>query len=98
MDVLITVLMKTPIYIRSLIIKDKEKIDLQSYLFIISVSLFFSSFFITQNTQKLIFHFTVTWVFKKVKLKVIFHYHIVNPFRSLFFFLLSKYSFQMHWH
>ena len=47
MDVLITVLMKTHIYMRSLIMKDKEKKDLLSYLFVLSVSLFISSFFIT---------------------------------------------------
>ena len=50
MDILITVLMKTPIYMVSLIIKDKEKNNLQSYLFIILVSLLFF-FFILYNTK-----------------------------------------------
>ena len=48
MDVLITVLMKTPIYMGSLIMKEKkEKNDLLSSLFVLLVSLFLSSFFIT---------------------------------------------------
>ena len=46
MDVFITVLMKIPIYMRSLIMKDKDR-DLLSSLFLLSVSLFLSSFFIT---------------------------------------------------
>ena len=48
MGVLITVLMKTPIYMGSLIMKDIEKKDLLSSLFVLSVSPFLSSFFITQ--------------------------------------------------
>ena len=48
MDVLITVLMKTSIYMGSLMMKDKEKNDLLSSLFVLSVSLFLSSFFITR--------------------------------------------------
>ena len=48
MNVLITVLMKTPTYIISLIMKEKEKKDLLSSLFVLSVSLFLSSFFITR--------------------------------------------------
>ena len=48
MDVLITVLMKTPIYMGSLIMKDKENKDLLSSLFLLSVYLFLSSFFITR--------------------------------------------------
>ena len=47
MDVLIIVLMKTPIYMRSPIMKDKKNSDLLSYLFLFSVYLFISSFFIT---------------------------------------------------
>ena len=47
MDVLITVLMKTPIYIGSLKMKDKDKKDLLSSLFVILVFLFLSSFFRT---------------------------------------------------
>ena len=48
MDVLNTVLMKTPIYMRSLIMKDKEKKnDFYSSLFVLSVSLILYSFFIT---------------------------------------------------
>ena len=46
MDVLITVLMKTSIYMGSLIMKDKEKNDLLSFHFVLSVSLFISSLFI----------------------------------------------------
>ena len=47
MDVLITVLMKTLIYMRSLIMKNKEKNDPLSSLSVLSISLFISSFFIT---------------------------------------------------
>ena len=47
MDVFITVLMKTSIYMRSLIMKDKDKKDLLSSLFVLLISLFISSFFIT---------------------------------------------------
>ena len=47
MDVLIIVSMKTPIYMGSLIMKDKEKNDLLSSLFVLSISLFLSSLFIT---------------------------------------------------
>ena len=49
MYVLITVLMKTLIYMGSLVMKEKEKKDLLSFLFVLSVSLFLSSFFITHR-------------------------------------------------
>ena len=46
-DVLITVLMKTRIYMGSLIMKENEKMNLYSSFFVLSDSLFLSSFFIT---------------------------------------------------
>ena len=52
MDVLITILMKTPIYMGSLIMKDKENRDLLFSLFLLSVSLFLSSFFIARYHHK----------------------------------------------
>ena len=68
MDVLISVLMKTPIYIymRSLIIKDKEKNDLLSSLFVISVSFFLSSFFITYSLFNDIFMMVTLLTFLKL--------------------------------
>ena len=49
MDVLITILMKTPYMYGSLIIKDKGKNNLKSSLFVLSVSRFLSSFFVTNE-------------------------------------------------
>ena len=48
MDVFITVLMKTSINMRSLIINDNENRDILSSLFLLAISLFISSFFITR--------------------------------------------------
>ena len=49
MDVLITVLMKTHIYMRSLVMKDKENRDLSRSLFLLLVFFFLSLFFITEK-------------------------------------------------